>query len=552
MHPLAPALIGHADHAHHADRGQLGDGVFHLGRVDVFAAADDHVLDAVHHVDEAVGVHAAAVAGVHPAVLHSRGGLPGLVPVAGHHQRAAHGDLAHRAVGHSLAVGIDDLHLGDRHRPAHRAQALPRLAGRVAPGRQRGDHGRAFGHAVELAEARGRQRGLGLGQQRLVDRRRAVQHQLQAAGVELGQARVLDQALQHRGHQEGFGAALGGDGLQHRQFIEARQDDLAAQPLHQLQRQAHAADVEHRRAVDAHAVHRPGGRLVGAQHVGVQVGLRQHHALGPAGGAAGVHHRGQVAAVAVGIGHRRGRGGQRRAVQRAGRCRAVAPVQQRGQAAAQGLQAGGGGVEVLVDQQQPGVAIVQRVGDLLRAPADVDRVDHPAGPPHRVEIHQVVVAVEAQHAHPVTRLQAECAQHRGQARHPVGQAGPGGAAAATQQRFGLGAFDQRLVQWLGQVHARPSQPGPAATACRCAGGPESSSKGWTVCAMAGSSAAHSRGRAWGPQSSVSTMLAVRSLAPACRGADQPRSGGLSTASSKPAWASTWPLMRTSTACAPGW
>ena len=74
---------------------------------------------------------------------------------------------------------------------------------------------------------------------------------MQAAGVELAKARMLDQALEHRGHQKSLAAALVGDRLQQRDLVESRQDDLAAQALHQLQCQTHAADVKHRRDRDA-------------------------------------------------------------------------------------------------------------------------------------------------------------------------------------------------------------------------------------------------------------------------------------------------------------
>ena len=57
-------------HAHHLDVGDLRMGVeelLDLPRVDVLAAADDHVLDAADDLDVAVLAHHREVTGVHPA-----------------------------------------------------------------------------------------------------------------------------------------------------------------------------------------------------------------------------------------------------------------------------------------------------------------------------------------------------------------------------------------------------------------------------------------------------------------------------------------------------
>src|SRR3984893_9346903 len=95
MHAFTPALVGYADDRAHLDLGQLRDHVLDFCRVDVLAAADDHVLDTVDDVDVAVGVHATSIAGMHPSAFERRRRLGGLVPVSRHYRRPAHGDLAH-------------------------------------------------------------------------------------------------------------------------------------------------------------------------------------------------------------------------------------------------------------------------------------------------------------------------------------------------------------------------------------------------------------------------------------------------------------------------
>ena len=69
--------------------GWFDEPLLDLDAVDVLAAADDHVLLAVGDEEEALVVEVADVAGVEPAVGVDRlGGGLGLVPVAGHEDRA--------------------------------------------------------------------------------------------------------------------------------------------------------------------------------------------------------------------------------------------------------------------------------------------------------------------------------------------------------------------------------------------------------------------------------------------------------------------------------
>ena len=72
---LAESLVGHADDRGLGHVGVLVERGFDLGRVDVLAAADDDVLQPVDDVEVAVGVEAAEVAGVEPAVGERLGRL---------------------------------------------------------------------------------------------------------------------------------------------------------------------------------------------------------------------------------------------------------------------------------------------------------------------------------------------------------------------------------------------------------------------------------------------------------------------------------------------
>ena len=112
MYAFAPAFVGHADDAAQRHAFEQHDRVLHLGGVDVFPSADDHVLDAIDHGNEAFVVHEAAVARVHPAVAQRRGCFLRTVPVAAHQHRATRADLSDGSRRHGVTAIVDDADLG--------------------------------------------------------------------------------------------------------------------------------------------------------------------------------------------------------------------------------------------------------------------------------------------------------------------------------------------------------------------------------------------------------------------------------------------------------
>ncbi|MNO79736.1 hypothetical protein D3C76_709150 [compost metagenome] len=177
-----------------------------------------------------------------------------------------------------------------------------------------------------------------------------------------------------------------------------------------------------------------------------------HDALRPAGSAAGVHDGGQVVAAALGIADRRGFGDQLLVGEHAFRRRAVADMDQ------QRPHLGGRGdvfgqvQETVVDQQDAGIAIVQRIDDLRHAPADVHRVEHAAAPPGGQHVFQKAVGVQGQHADAIADAHAVLLQRAGQARDPLAQFTEGVAAFAEDGGGVSGVKLQGTVQPLGQVH----------------------------------------------------------------------------------------------------
>ena len=214
--------------------------------------------------------------------------------------------------------------------------------------------------------------------------------------------------------------------------------------------------MKERRDHQAHLVARAGHGGHGAQGIEVEVGVRERDTLGLASGAARVHHGGQVLALMAKVLRGLGLGHQLLVAQHAGRHFAIVAVHQ-GLEALRGLaQQGRLRREVAVHQQDAGVAVIERVADLGRAPAHVDGVDHATAPPHAVEVLHVADGVQRHHADTVAGLHAQLAQHAGQAGHAVGQLPEAQFLVATGHGQGVGAFAHGLVQGLGQLHGEVS------------------------------------------------------------------------------------------------
>src|SRR5271157_4178261 len=97
-----------------------------LARIDVAAAADDHVLGAVAQGQKPVPVKAAEVAGVQPAAARSFGGGFRLAPITLHDAVALGDDLADLARRQLAVAIVDDFDedAGARH-PARAEPLMP-------------------------------------------------------------------------------------------------------------------------------------------------------------------------------------------------------------------------------------------------------------------------------------------------------------------------------------------------------------------------------------------------------------------------------------------
>ena len=272
---LAEFLVGQAEDLDLGDAGMGEEKLLDLARIDVLAAAQDHVLDAPGDAREALGVDHGQIARVHPAVDQDGVGPFAVVPVALHHRIAAGQQFALLSHGQDPAVPIHHLAFHVRMDAAHRADAL---FDRVIDVGLKG-HGRGFGHAI------------GDGHVRHVHPRLDLLHHLHRAGcarhdagaqarqVEAGEVGMVKLGHEHRGHAIERRAPLAADRAQRVAGIEAFARDDHGRALGDAAQGAHdhaEAMVEGHR--DAEAV------PFGQPHRGGDVrGIVDDVAMGQAG-----------------------------------------------------------------------------------------------------------------------------------------------------------------------------------------------------------------------------------------------------------------------------
>src|SRR5580692_3122411 len=153
---LAIPCIRHAENLDIPDLGVPIQILFDFTRVDVLAAADDHVLDPADDAAISGVVDGSEVAGMHPP--GGIDGFPGpclVIPVTEHHGISSRAELAGLSPRHDTAVAVDDLDLEVRLYPSDRRDTqLERIVAAALEA-----HGTGFGHPIgdgDLAHMHGR------------------------------------------------------------------------------------------------------------------------------------------------------------------------------------------------------------------------------------------------------------------------------------------------------------------------------------------------------------------------------------------------------------
>ncbi len=133
---LAHHVVGHRDDRGLADAGRAGERRLDLDRVDVLAAAVDHVLGAVDDVEQPVVVDPREVAGVKPAVDESLGASPRACS-SSPRRRSPRAPAARRHRSPGPARRARGRPRASRSRPSRRARPPPRGAGTRSATRSR-------------------------------------------------------------------------------------------------------------------------------------------------------------------------------------------------------------------------------------------------------------------------------------------------------------------------------------------------------------------------------------------------------------------------------
>ena len=272
------------------------DHVLDLVGEHIEAGDDDHVLLAIDDAHEVILLDDRDIAGADEAlVIHrlTRGIVT--LPVALHHLGAAHAQLARRIAPQRHAIGVHHLELGARHRLADGTQL--QLARRIEA-----DDGRGLGHAVALGD-RAAGDGFPAFGRAARQRHAAGDGQLETREVQRLEVITLTQRREQRVEADEGGERCPG------QCLDEAIDIARIGDQHAVVAAFHAVEAIHREGIDVIDRQRRDQHLLTfiehitdhaarLQHVGDQIAVGQHGALGDAGGTAGVLQRGDVLGLA--------------------------------------------------------------------------------------------------------------------------------------------------------------------------------------------------------------------------------------------------------------
>ena len=249
----------------------------------------DHLFEAAHEGQVAVGVDPAHVTGVDPALAQRLGGGFRLVPVAQKTAAALEHDLAGLAAGAlNAAVGVDDAdrHAGDRLAVAAPADGVARHVGVAGVGLRQAVSGlEALAVRGQLSPLPGQ--AFGEADAEAGDCVDAQAGEVELAG--LGQCHAGDV---HRCDAVPPAHSVAVDRLQHRQRVEAVEQHRRCAGVHSdVHAHQHAGDVVERCDRQQHIVCLHAVALGGGSGLEQRVVETQHRALGQPSGARGVGHQ---------------------------------------------------------------------------------------------------------------------------------------------------------------------------------------------------------------------------------------------------------------------
>lgn len=188
-----------------------------------------------------------------------------------------------------------------------------------------------------------------------------------------------------------------------------------------------------------------------AQGIGQRGAVREHDALGPPGGSAGVEDHRQIVAVPQMAG--RSAMPRRWIADRGAVRRRRVPRQNVAQARCGGPDAPGDGMEGLPGDQDADSAVVQRERDFRHCPARVERDQDRTGPQHAEQRGHEIVGVRRQQRDAIAGRDAKVGQLVRQMRCAFVHFPPGARTRAIYRRHGIGPFAQRAMEHLAEIVA---------------------------------------------------------------------------------------------------
>ena len=375
-----------------------------------------------------------------------------VIPVAEHDGVPAHQHLTHLARWQWRIVPVADAQAYAGKGNPHRAQArgIARM-GDVAVQvlGHRGDGHRRLALAIDLRKlvAKALHRALGILD---IHRPAAVDDGLDIVAV--GVTACVDQALDHgRRGEHGQAAQAFLCAQQGKDFVRVETAGLwhgVERGAGDVRQYVQPGAMRHRRGVQNRV---RGGDLVDVGKIiechRHQVVVRQHHALGPAGGAAGIEQPGE--GVIGNFVDKGGRRGEQARVVRSGH------IYYARQCAAAPGQRGDIVFAIGGDKAQPGAAVGDDVIELKRVQLGVDRHRDQSGLPAGEQGLDILRAVGHHQRNAVTGSKAALEQSAGEARHAQGQfAIACGDAGPQRQRRALREDARGAQQQGGKIDGR--------------------------------------------------------------------------------------------------
>src|SRR5262249_18326563 len=124
VYRFPPYRIGHSEDNGFQDGRVFVEDFFDFGAIDVLAAKDDHILNAIDEENIALSIHTTEVSAMIPPMTQGVGGLLGFVPVALHDIGATDNNLAKSPRWQVVTTGSDNPDIDTNHGLTARAHQV--------------------------------------------------------------------------------------------------------------------------------------------------------------------------------------------------------------------------------------------------------------------------------------------------------------------------------------------------------------------------------------------------------------------------------------------